>query len=306
MDTNNPAPILHLFRIRPDGLTSRPPLCSSMQSLDSCLLLLSLERYPEALITCASAIESVIKAHFGVRPGDHDKLHELIERARNESYALRQFRASDLNDFRKARNRMIHYGFTSGDNQKAATFLLGTGIPFLNQCYKAFFNFDFDEGLFVEYSESLNNALGAYSEVKTRQDIDFTECFIVLKRLIRWRFKHNFMTSWELDAAQADEENGMKYSKCADRKSKIETSAGCFWLFDCPVCDDFDTLVCQLDEDALGQKEVNIMRADCVSCGLVIPESIYSLARITCQKQLKGKKSIILNEYGLFDFNDLI
>ena len=55
-------PTFVFFRNRPDGLAEKPPLASSMQSLETSFFLIALYRYPHALSTCASAIEAAVKA----------------------------------------------------------------------------------------------------------------------------------------------------------------------------------------------------------------------------------------------------
>ena len=51
-------PTLGFFRCKPEGMAARPPLSSSLQNLESCFFLVAFGRYPHALVSCASAIES--------------------------------------------------------------------------------------------------------------------------------------------------------------------------------------------------------------------------------------------------------
>ena len=44
------------------NIVQRPPLASAIQSLETCLLLISLDRFPSALASCAMAIESAFHA----------------------------------------------------------------------------------------------------------------------------------------------------------------------------------------------------------------------------------------------------
>ena len=61
---NNPE--LSFFRVTPEGMMSRPPLCSSLQNLESSFLLVALARFPHALVMCASAVESAMKAVLNI------------------------------------------------------------------------------------------------------------------------------------------------------------------------------------------------------------------------------------------------
>jgi hypothetical protein len=104
------------FRSPPKDLASRPPLASSLQSLESSFLFLALGRYPHALVACASAIESAMKAAFAMGPEDRDNLARLIDQARSGYRGLQLFPKSELDDFRNTRNRIVHFGFSPQDD----------------------------------------------------------------------------------------------------------------------------------------------------------------------------------------------
>ena len=117
-------PELHFFRGTPADLLARPPLASSLQSFESCLFLIALKRYPHAFTACAFAIESAIKAAFGIPSSGGDNLQRLLERARERLPRLRDFPQHDVDHLRQSRNRIIHYGFSLKDDQPAASLLL--------------------------------------------------------------------------------------------------------------------------------------------------------------------------------------
>src|SRR5688572_22412072 len=103
-------PWLLLFRNKPTELMTHPPLASSLQSLESCLFLISLMRYPHALTACASAIEGALKA----RPGyveQRKTFQQLLSQVRQNSAELALFTQAQLDDFRNLRNRIVHLGF---------------------------------------------------------------------------------------------------------------------------------------------------------------------------------------------------
>jgi hypothetical protein len=136
------SPTFVFFRTSPDNLMSRPPLCSSLQNLESCFFLIALNRYPQALIACASAIESCLRAAFNIRPEENRKLVDLLKDAKNYSQKLKNFSQVKLDNFRKTRNNFVHFGFSPDDDNKAARLLLDSGFIFLNLCYEEFFNFN--------------------------------------------------------------------------------------------------------------------------------------------------------------------
>jgi hypothetical protein len=72
MNDKNQKPTLHFFRDTPDNMISCPPLCSSLQNLESSFFLISLGRYPHAFVACVSAIESALKA--ALKFGERDRI----------------------------------------------------------------------------------------------------------------------------------------------------------------------------------------------------------------------------------------
>ena len=85
-------PTFNFFRATPPELLTNPPLASSLQSLETTFLLLSLERYPSALVTCVSAWESVIKAKLAIPPEDRrTSTAQLLEDIRKSEPILMEF-----------------------------------------------------------------------------------------------------------------------------------------------------------------------------------------------------------------------
>lgn len=50
------------------------------------------------------------------------------------------------------------------------------------------------------------------------------------------------------------------------------------WSFDCPICRGIKALVCQIVEENLDDRRVQLSRAACLECGLVIPTGTPFLA----------------------------
>jgi hypothetical protein len=271
MSNTNEVPTLHFFRATPNELMSTAPLCSSLQNLESSFFLVALRRYPHALMACASAIESAIKAAFKKGPRDRRRLEELLSEAQNTYPGLRAFPKDDLDSFRKTRNRVIHYGFSPKDDEETAGLLLGVGFRFLDQCYREFFGFTLREGLFPAHYEQLTIALEVYDKAKNISDLDHTYCFQAFGHLIRWLMKDNFMAYWEFNSAQSADEYGKKFRSCKEHKSELEGAFGLAWEFDCPICSEVETFVCELDDDQIDNGVVSIKRAMCVNCQFAIP-----------------------------------
>jgi hypothetical protein len=65
-------PVLHLFRRYPSKLTDS--LLTAMQSFETTLFSLSLERFPHALTSCVSALENLLRGFSG----PHTRLEVLL------------------------------------------------------------------------------------------------------------------------------------------------------------------------------------------------------------------------------------
>src|SRR5713101_4461751 len=121
MTEANEEPELHFFRAVPDSLMSRPPLCSSLQNLESCFFLIALGRFPHALVTCASSVESAMKSILNMNPEQFINAEKLFAKAATLHSALSSFDQHGLERFRFTRNRIVHYGFSPRDDEETAT-----------------------------------------------------------------------------------------------------------------------------------------------------------------------------------------
>jgi hypothetical protein len=297
-----------LFGKTPRDLLARPPLASSLQNFESCLLLLTLDRYPHAFTTCAFAIESALRAEFGV-PAD-DKRYDLrklmnrvsgIKPADRDLPNTRQFSSRIRNDLPRTRDRIVHYGFSPKDDALTATLLLESAIPYLAAVYDDFFQFDLYDGL-VDCGEQLQNALLAFEHAKARPELSVwlkpKHCFVVLVHMLRDQLKHNFVTQWEIDAAE-DAEYHPKYDHIERQRPWVERELGCAWSFDCPLCGELESLVCELVEKELDVKQISLARCYCLACGLLVPKGIPFLTNALCRDQVEEKYETILREFGI-------
>ena len=69
MASDEGSPILHFFGATLHDMLGQPPLASSLQSFETCLFLIALERFPSALVSCATAWESAIKSKLKIGTG---------------------------------------------------------------------------------------------------------------------------------------------------------------------------------------------------------------------------------------------
>lgn len=305
--THNDEPRLLFFRYKPTGLITRPPLASSLQHLETSFLLVSMGRYPHALVTCGSAIESAIKAAINASPDDRLDFRKLINKARQLFPLFTTLSEDEIRDFRLKRNEIIHFGFSPKDDEISAVFLLKTGYSLIEQCYEEFFQFplqgkgDVYGGLLPDLAHHLNVARKVYIKAKEEKGLDLTYCFISFAHAIRWGIQHWMMSDWQKDLLHSEEEGGWA-SWEFQHKQKEELSWKTFdisWHFDCPVCGDPDSFICELDDTQLDKGKVSLKRGACVNCGLVTPKNCPFLVDELCAEQFDEARPKILKEYGI-------
>jgi hypothetical protein len=269
-----------------------------MQSVDSVLLLIGLNRYPHALATCASAIESVIKAsRVGIALGRSGGPRELIDAARNSASDLAAFPKDALDHFRKARNRITHYGFSPKDDPESVGLLIEVGFPFLGLCFRHLHGFDLWEGLEQDFVAQFEVAQRVYERAKGVEDLDASYCLNSLVHLIRWRLKDNFSARWELEAI-ADAESSCSDSRIEQTRT-LELRFGASWTFDCPLCEYPASAVTELQDSELGDGNIIPARLVCTNCGFVVRQAERFLGEEVLQTDILKFKDQILKEFGV-------
>jgi hypothetical protein len=289
-------PTLLFFRHRPEGWNV--PIASSMQSVETSFFLIALGRYPHALSVCASAIESNLQA-AGIGAKEKDGLQDLVKKAKKSSDAVEQFSDELLDHFRETRNRITHRGFSPKDDSESVSLYLDIGLPFLSLCFREFHAFDLMDGLLGEYVEHITAAQKVYLLAKNGPILDMSYCLHSFGHLIRWSFKHNFSAGWEINALVHAEQIGGKFEKTYAEKRDLERLFEVSRSFDCPVCDDIDGVVAELDPSELDKGEVSPMRMACTNCGFVVNRDQPYLSKVLLGKQITESKTQVLKEYGI-------
>lgn len=297
-----PEPPLIFFRSRPANDEDRTALASSMQSLDSVLLLIALGRYAHALITCDAAIESAIKSSSaGKTLPKMAKFHQLVEAAKSASKSndLAALADKALLDFRTARNRMTHEGFSPRDDSESVGLLLEVGIPFLHQCYLQLFSFNLMDALLPEYERQLTISTEVYVRAKEVVGLDRSYCLGSLVHLIRWSLRDSFSADWEIQQLVKSEELGMGFEFRHEQRQKLERLFSPEWVFDCPLCGGPQAVVCQLDESELSAGHIVPRRLACTNCGLVVRTAELFLTQTLLRDEVAAAREAIVRDYGL-------
>jgi hypothetical protein len=285
-------PRLIFFRERPTDLSGHPELASSLQHLETSFLLIAMGRYPHALIMCASAIESALREAAREPKWTLDKLLGWAnDRLRPEAVMRRE----ELAEFRKMRNQVIHSGFSAKDDEVCATLLLRTGYPLIEQCYDTFHHFRLKRskegygGLVPDIDLQLDIAEHVYARAMDIEGLHFTYCFRAFGHEIRWQVRDWALSDWQRDVLSGEEQTGDRIWEF-QRRQKHELSRVLndpTWAFKCPICGDYEGLVCEIDEACLDRGELRLIRGVCVNCGLAIPANCPFLADELCAGQFE-------------------
>ena len=288
------------FRSCPDSKEASAALTSSMQSLDSVLLLIALQRFPHALCTCVAAIESAIKSsRLRSALAKSNGLAAVVKVARPESAELMEFPEEQLTALGKARNRITHEGFIPRDDSEAVGLLIEVGIPFLAVCYQHFYSFDLWDAILQEYAHQWRIGTGVFQRAKEVSDLDCTYCLNGLIHLIRWNLRENFSADWEIKATVETAENGVQFAFNYKRREYFERLYALSWVFDCPLCRQPEAAVCELDSDELESKNVIPLRMACINCGFVVGKAQPFLTEALLELNVARAKEKILKGCGL-------
>jgi hypothetical protein len=289
---------LLFFRNRPHDPSGKEALISSMQSLESSFLLLALERYSHALVTCASAIDSaLLTSRLGAT--GKPSFQELITKARSTSPGIAILSKDLLDNFRKTRNRIVHSGFGRDDDSASVTLYLEIALPLIEASYRDLHSYELTDGLLQEYAQLLRAAQEVHRRARTSEGHDRSYCLNAFGHLIRWCFKQNFSASWESNALEMADARGTKFEAVEREKKHLKAVFGLSWDFDCPICDDCQSAVCELDEAQLDVGNVVPKRMACPNCHFAVRESESFMSEVLLEKQIGSAKEQILTEYGL-------
>lgn len=321
MNADPEMPSLSFFRATPPDLLKYPPLASSLQTFETCLLLIGIGRYPSALVSCATAWESVIKAKLAIESEDRITSERLLKEIRSRFVALRAFDESKLSAFRRTRNRLVHFGFSPKDDEECALLLLETGFPFLSLLYIELFDFFLDwreirpgttsflslsseemakAGLLPEVAQQLSYAREVYGRARHLAQPEYVYCFSGLSHYIRLCLKESARTTVEWNIVDTAESIGTKFEHEQKLRADLNKVLGdLIWDFDCPICQGIETVVAELDDKKLNDGEVVTKRCACVQCGFVVGRGAAHLSEVLLAAEIAEKKPKILTEFGI-------
>lgn len=298
MQTTDREPTLLFFRKRPLGWRESASITGSLQSIETSFFLTALGRHPHAILVCASAIESCLQA-ASIGAKERDGLQDLIKKAGRESVEIQNFPTALLDRLREARNRIVHRGFSPHDDSESVSIYLETCLPFLELCYKQFHSFDLMDGLLLEYARHIRSAQKIYTLAQATPGLDLTYCVRGLSHTIRWSLKESFSSGSEIDELIHAEEVGSMFDHKLRERKRLEDLFEVPWLFNCPICGEFDAAVAEVDADKIDEYEIVTHRLECTNCGFVAHSDHPYLSEVLLENQLITSKAQILKKLGV-------
>jgi hypothetical protein len=287
----------HLQLITQDENSLEDRLKSSLQTFETGIFLIALQRYPHALTSCVSAIEGGIKGKLGER--ENEPFLSLLARADKEVPALQEHDVIQRRNLRDKRNEIVHSGFSPKDDNISVHLLLTTGFPLLQKIYKGLYHFDLRSHFFEPARKQLDVAKKVHSKVVARGDADVVCSMQSIRHWVYW-YAIQQNVGWQVAAFNSAELKGLKFEYQEKRKAELKRHFSPEWVFDCPICDEINSVVASFCHDI--QNEIISIRAismACVNCGFFVPRESHLLAETLLEEQIGRCSEKILKEYGL-------
>ena len=197
--------------------------------------------------------------------------------------------------------------------------MLVAGLPFLELCYRTLFNFYLDwqeirpgitefrdltgdemeiAGLCSAVAEQLRFVKEIYALAKERGDFEYTHCFSALGHFIRIGLKDNAKTEIEWEISERSHAQDAESELERKAKEDLEDLFRVCWSFDCPICGGHETLVAEIDEAAMNDRQVLTDRCSCVHCGFRVGRGAEYISQVLLAPQISNGRLGILKEYG--------
>ena len=302
---------LLFFRTQPPNLEKRPPLASSLQSFESALISIRFGRFPDALVQLVTAWESCIKAALRIPETTEMGLDCLLQEIQKDKPSLHIFSPKKLAACRKARNRIIHYGFSPEDDEESARLILETGVPFYEELLQRYFGHwltwqsasgtarQIDELpeillgkvlLLPQIGDNLHLAREYYRKViKVFRSVESRNAYILLAHELKRSHDPSCSISEGAAIGNSQVSGALFESQCkvAQWWDDHFGYGNCQW-FDCPICGEPGGFVASFAKGAVSRGEFRFHMGHCVACDLHVPDSAVQLIELILEDQLTG------------------
>lgn len=279
-------------------LRKNPPLASALQSLETCLLLVSLNRYPSALASCAMALESAWKAASKKGPEKNDNFAEILGDI--NATLPKEAPSFDFKNFRILRNNIVHFGYTPKDDDLAAKLIFSIGLPafFLYIQSHPELHIDFISSLDPDLFDHLNVVIKINGGDATSKNISAVNSSLILRHWIKRSLINE--TMWQDDALNQHNLSGLiEFEVKEELRKMLHDGWELCEDFRCPVCDQ-EQLVVQLDSAEIEKGLISATKGHCLNCDLNFqPGGNYLLNYFINRNLGVEEKEKILKNYGV-------
>ncbi len=282
----------------------RPPLASALQNFETALMLLAHGRHPQALAVTTSSIESAGKAHLRLEPDANYNFATLNADLNSELPKDKMYRSTDLQALRKARNRIVHFGFSARDDEESVRLMFGTALPFLDTWLTHAEGISPISCLPDALAGRVQNAV----ELVRRHPKTQLSSLDAVRGVIHWVLhftRLSYLTWWERRVLDSDASScGTNIVSGWELKNELKSTLvddDPTVVIDCPICQEMGAFVLQIEYDSLQRRKSLVPLAGrCIECDLDLPVSATRLLRDICSKQLTSELGAsTAKEYGI-------
>ena len=278
-----------------DLFASKAPTISALQSFETFLLLTALGRYPQALVTICSAIESASAASTGRKIADTSegglvKAWEVLNEVIPRDFPLPTH--PTRKQLREKRNDVTHFGFSTRDDHDCAFFSLGLGVPLFAGWAMGQYGMNLYESC-GNFGRLLKTTVDVIHDSKTNR-ISALDASSILKRSILFHLRKSYMADWEIEVLDADRStfgtSPISGIEIREQQLKNLQDTEPHALIDCPICDEFDSMFIALNEKALFEdKKLLPDFGQCKHCDVTFPPKLSPILRELCKPSLTAE-----------------
>jgi len=273
--------LLFFYGSLPAGWESKPGLCASLQHLDTAFLLVGVGRYPHAVVSCVTAIESAIVEALPTAAGDD--LEALVRLAGVRWAVPAPLRAGVLS-MKAQCDGIGRAGYSPQDDPGPASVLVH-GLQFLERVYRMEYAFEVRRSLLPYLREHLNIAEQLSGSLA---DADARLAWHSFAHAVRWSVSDSFMSPWDLDARDA--------RQCGHLDWPFDLHQNADYRLACPICGSDQG--CEFDFDGEEHPVVWVDRMECKECGFSLSPDDRAISERLFSRQLEDERPRILKEYG--------
>jgi hypothetical protein len=278
-------------------------ITSSKQAIETSLILLSLDRYPHAVLIISEALEKILNVGIrtpkpkGDKRGDYE--FRIGEFSKLEKASKKK---DDIQNLRIFRNKVAHEGISPEFDEKALSLYCRTGIYSLEVAFEEFFKInllhDTDNTygiIYYEIADFLRHTKKVSAKSKCLED--HYNAHYPLKAKIRYLLKPNFVSPFEAEILEKSENMGMSFSMWR-KEIRHDYFDDYINSIMCPICSSvMDVKVS--DEVVDEEKNIILSRAICRECFFQVDRNTFDMHSDLFYDDLLEIREEVLRGYGI-------